>query len=69
MSDSSKFNQILEILILEKKFELHDFIVEMMELLDPDYNTESSESDEEITDGLNESIEVNVDDDGFYSIH
>lgn len=69
MSDSSKFNQILEILIIEKKFELHDFIIEMMELLDPDYNTESSESDEDISDGLNESIEVNVDDDGFYSIH
>jgi len=69
MSDSSKFNQILEILILEKKFELHDFIVEMMELLDPDYNTESSESDEDISDAPNESIEVNVDDDGFYSIH
>jgi len=68
MSDSSKFNEILQILIIEKKFELHDFIIEMMELLDPDYNTESSESDEEISDALNESIEVNVDDDGFYSI-
>jgi len=64
-----EFDEILEILIKEKKPHLHEFILEMMEIIDPDYNTESSESDEEITDGLNESIEVNIDNDGFYSIH
>ncbi len=68
MSDSSKFNEILQILIIEKKFELHDFMLEMIELIDPDYNTESSDSDEDF-DEINESIEVNIDNNGFYSIH
>ncbi len=65
MSDSVKFNEILQILIIEKKFELHDFMLEMIELIDPDYNTESSESDEDF-DEINEHIEVNIDNNGFY---
>ncbi len=65
MSDSVKFNEILEILLIEKKFELHDFMLEMIELIDPDYNTESSDSDEDF-DEINESIEVNIDNNGFY---
>lgn len=63
-----EFDEILEILIKEKKPHLQEFILEMMEIIDPDYNTESSESDEEITDDVDESIEVNIDNDGFYSI-
>ena len=65
MSDSVKFNEILEILLIEKKFELHDFMLEMIELIDPDYNTESSDSDEDF-DEINEHIEVNIDNNGFY---
>jgi len=63
-----EFDEIIEILMKEKKPHLLEFIHEMMEILDPDYNTESSESDEDITDSLNESIEVNIDENGFYSI-
>lgn len=36
-----EFDEIIEILMKEKKPHLLEFIHEMMEILDPDYNTAS----------------------------
>jgi len=72
MSEIDKFYEILEILMIEKRFDLHEFLVGVMELLDPDYMVESSESDIEVEDGSgceDEDLEFNIDNNGFYSIH